>query len=51
MEDKTIRVSMKTYRALSKLGKFGESFDSIISRILKAYTQNKNNEVEALKNG
>lgn len=31
---RTIRVSFKTYRELSQLGTFGDSFDSIIEGLL-----------------
>jgi predicted CopG family antitoxin len=32
---RTVRISIESYEDVSKCGKFGESFDSVLKRVLK----------------
>jgi predicted CopG family antitoxin len=40
MSTKTIRISAKTYKTLTRLGTLGDTFDTVIKKLLAPYAKN-----------
>gem|GEM_PF-6025432 len=49
-QGKWIKVSINTYNELSKIGKFGETFNDVVTKLVEYYNHTNREKQEEVKN-